>query len=144
MTQDFDSVFSEFQRSFGELLAPFQPRVSPSVSAERPTRSPVVEVLDRGDQYTVTVELPGFSRDMVDVQVNKTGPVLRARKKEQAEDKGRDYFHRERSEIAFEHELSFPDEVDPKKFQETMRHGVLELRVPKKEPKKPAKPVGKN
>jgi HSP20 family protein len=142
MTQDFDSVFSQFQRSFGELLAPFQPRVSPSVSAERPTRSPVVEVLDMGDQYTVTVELPGFSRDMVDVHVRRTGLVLRARKKEQAEDEGRDYFHRERSEIAFEHELSFPDEVDPKKFQETMRNGVLELRIPKREPKKPSEARG--
>src|SRR5467141_1103044 len=133
-----DGVFSEFRRSFDELFAPFQPRTSPSVSEERSTRSPVVEVLDQGDYYTVTVELPGFSRDMVDVQVSRTGLVLRARKKEQTEDKRPDYLHREKADIAFEHELSFPDEVDPKKFQETMRHGILELRVPKREPKKPA------
>jgi len=143
-TQDLDGVFSEFQHSFDELLAPFQPRTFPSVSEERSTRSPVVELLDRGDYYTVTVELPGFSRDMVDVQVSRTGLVLRARKKKQTEDKLPDYLHREKADIVFEHRLSFPDEVDPKKFEQTMKNGVLELRIPKKEPTKPAKPVGKN
>ena len=92
----------------------------------------------------MTVELPGFSRDMVDVQVSRTGLVLRARKKEQAEDKRPDYLHREKADIVFEHRLSFPDEVDPKKFEQTMKNGVLELRIPKGEPKKPRKPVGKN
>jgi HSP20 family protein len=144
MTQEFDSVFSQFQRSFDELLAPFQPRISPFVSDERSTRSPVVEVVDGGDHYTVTVELPGFSRDMVDVQISKTGLVLRASKKEQTEDKRRDYLHRERSDIAFEHRLSFSEEVNPKKVEQTMKNGVLELRIPKREPKKPEKPVGKN
>ena len=144
MTQDLGGVFSEFQRSFDELFAPFQPRTSPSVTGERSTRSTVVEVLDRGDYYTVTVELPGFSRDMVDVQVSGTGLVLRARKKEQTEYKRPDYLNREKADVVFEHRLSFPDEVDPKKFEETMRNGVLELRIPKREPAKPRKPVGKN
>jgi HSP20 family protein len=144
ITQDFESVFSQFQRSFDELLAPLQPRTSPSVSDERSTLSPVVEVLDRGDHYTVTVELPGFSRDMVDVQVSRTGLVLRARKKEQTEDKRQDYHRSERSDLVFEHQLSFPGEVEPKKYEQTMKNGVLELRIPKREPTKPSEPVGKN
>jgi HSP20 family protein len=139
MTGDFDSIFDRFQSSISELLAPLQPRGSPSVSDERSTRSPVVEILDQGDHYTVTMELPGFSRDMVDIQVSKTGLVLRARKKEATEDKRADYLRRERSDYEFEHRLSFPEEVDPKKLEETMKNGILELRIPKREPSKPEK-----
>ena len=148
MTQDLGGVFSEFQRSFDELFAPFQPRTSPSVTGERSTRSTVVEVLDRGDYYTVTVELPGFSRDMVDVQVSGTGLVLRARKKEQTEYKRPDYLNREKADVVFEHlnevEMHSIQTSGNCKFEETMRNGVLELRIPKREPAKPRKPVGKN
>jgi HSP20 family protein len=142
ITQDFDSVFSQFQRSFDEVLAPLQPRTSPSVSDERSARSPVVEVLDQGDHYTVTAELPGFSRDMVDVRVSKTGLMVRARKKEQSEDKRGDSIQRERSDYAFEERVSFPAEVDPKKLAESMKNGVLELKIPKRESPKSEKKTG--
>jgi HSP20 family protein len=65
--------------------------------------------------------------------------VLRARKKEATEDKRADYLRRERSDYEFEHRLSFPEEVDPKKLEETMKNGILELRIPKREPSKPEK-----
>ena len=133
MTDEFDNLFERFTRPFSELLAPSMPRLFPSVSDERSARSPVVEILDQGDHYSVTAELPGFSRDMVDVEVSKTGLVLRARRKEESEDKRRDYLHREASDYAFEQRVSFPEPVDPKKIVESMRNGVLELRISKRE-----------
>jgi HSP20 family protein len=142
LTTEIDRVFEQFTRPFDELFAPSRPRLSPSVSGERSARSPIVEVLDQGDHYTVTAELPGFSRDMVDVRVSKTGLMVRARKKEQSEDKRGDSIQRERSDYAFEERVSFPAEVDPKKLAESMKNGVLELKIPKRESPKSEKKTG--
>jgi HSP20 family protein len=127
LTSTFDSMFSDLDKSFDRLLAPLLPQ-----NASR--------------HDLVTAELPGFTRDMVQLQVTRKGLVLRARRKEETEDKGRDYIHRERSHTTFERRISFPVEVSPDKVQESMKNGVLEIRIPKREPKleKKAVAVGKN
>jgi HSP20 family protein len=140
-------MFSDLDKSFDRLLAPLLPQTASRHDLETTsTRSFLVDTLDRGDHYLVTAELPGFTRDMVQLQVTRKGLVLRARRKEETEDKGRDYIHRERSHTTFERRISFPVEVSPDKVQESMKNGVLEIRIPKREPKleKKAVAVGKN
>jgi HSP20 family protein len=136
LTSTFDSMFSDLDRSLDRLFTPLLPQTASRHDLEAAsTRSFLVDTLDRGDHYLVTVELPGFTRDMVQLQVTRKGLVLRARRKAATEDKGRDYVQREKSHAAFEHHISFPVEVSPDKVQESMKNGVLEIRIPKREPK---------
>jgi HSP20 family protein len=126
-----DKTFDEFKRSFDELLAPFQ-----GFSTEdNGSRAPFVDVLDQGDHYTVTAELPGFSKEQVDIQVNKTGLVLKAEKKMDQEDKEASGVRRQSSRASFETSIAFPDEVVPNKVESSMKNGVLELSIPKREPR---------
>ncbi|MEM2107698.1 MAG: Hsp20/alpha crystallin family protein [Candidatus Bathyarchaeia archaeon] len=136
ISQQLDRLFEEFHRSFNDMLRPFFP-IGPIIAEETalPMRYAAVDLIDNGDSYTVTAELPGFSKDMVDVQVTKDGVTIRAERKEEKEEKRRNYVHRERAYSSMQRYIAFPEEVIPAKAEGSMKDGVLELRVPKKEPK---------
>jgi HSP20 family protein len=134
----FDQMFDQFRRSFDDLMSPFYPftgvaTVTPL--SQLPIRSSIVDLVDEGDQYTIYAELPGFSKDQVDVKVNKDGLVIRAEQKAETEEKKKNYLHRERAYSAFERVIEFPEEVNPQKVDGTMKDGILQLTIPKKEPK---------
>ena len=65
---------------------------------------------------------------------------IRAKKEVEKEDKKKNYLHRERAYSSFKRAVSFPEEVDPAKAEGKMNNGILELRIPKKEPKPETKP----
>ena len=95
----------------------------------------MVDLIDEGDRYLVHAELPGFSKDQVDVQINKDGLLIRAETKSDTEKKeGRRYLHRERAYSAFERVIEFPEEINPQKVEGSMKDGVLQLTISKKEP----------
>jgi HSP20 family protein len=64
---------------------------------------------------------------------------VQAKKEMEKEEKKKNYLHRERAYSAFERSVSFLEEVDPAKAEGTMKEGVLELKVSKKEPRPEAK-----
>jgi|SRR5579875_396149 HSP20 family protein len=139
LSTGFDNIFEQFRRSIDELMAPFYPftgLISPVTApiTQLPTRASVVDLLDEGDHYVVTAELPGFSKDQVDVQVNKYGLIIRAQRSAENEQKDKNYLYRERAYSAFERTIDFPEEVLPQKVEGTMKDGILRLQIPKKEP----------
>jgi HSP20 family protein len=134
---DLDTFFDQFRESFDDLMEPFLP-VGPLTSTlmtEMPIRYPAVDLADNGDHYTVTAELPGFAKESVDIQMNRDELQIRAHKKVETEEKKRNYMHRERAYSAFERTIAFPEEVIPAKCEAEMKDGIIELTIPKREPK---------
>ena len=135
LERDFDSIFDDFRKSFDVLMRPYFPLEMKALDPALYVRYAPVDVIDEGNHYIVHVELPGFSRENVEVQINSDGMSVRAKKEMEKEDKKKNYLHRERAYSAFERSVTFPEEVDPEKAEGEMKEGVLELRVSKKEPK---------
>ncbi|XES77608.1 MAG: Hsp20/alpha crystallin family protein [Candidatus Bathyarchaeia archaeon] len=141
LARGIDDMFSEFRRSFDDLMKPFFSfPVEMEQWMELPARYAQVDLVDNGESYTVTAELPGFNKDQVDVQINKDGVAIRAECREENENKRKNYLHRERAYSSMQRFIAFPEEVTPDKVEGTMKEGVLELKVPKKEPKPEEKP----
>jgi len=133
----FDTIFDDFRRSFDDLMAPFLPMRTylPSTLGTIPVRAPLVDVIEEGNQYVIKTELPGFSKEDVDIEVNKDLLTLKAEKKSEEEEKSQNYLHRERYYTSCQRAVNFPQEVDPSKVEGTMENGVLVVKVPKKESK---------
>lgn len=141
LTKEIDSMFDEFRRSFDDFPQPFFPLTTDLEQAMTlPTRYPSVDLADNGDAYTVTAELPGFNKENIDVQVNNDGLSIMAENKEEKEEKHKNYLHRERAYSSMQRFVAFPEEVIPSKVEGEMKNGVLELKIPKKEPKQKEKP----
>jgi HSP20 family protein len=137
LARDLDTIFDQFRKSFDDLMTPFLP-LTPFTSmlmTETSIRYPAVDLVDNGDHYTVTAELPGFTKESVDIQINKDELQIKAQKEDQTEEKRKNYMHRERAYSALERTITFPEEVVPSKCEGEMKDGVLELKIPKREPK---------
>src|SRR6266550_2329175 len=78
---------------------------------------------------------------LVDLTVTSDGIEIRAESKRSREENEKDYFYSERTYQAFQRVLSFPEEVKADLASATLKDGILEVRIPKKEPTPEKKPV---
>ncbi len=125
LAREVDSMFKQFRRSFEDLLSPLLPTTASTLtsSPELQIRHPPVDLVDHGDHYTIWAELLGFSKDMVDVQVNKDVIEISAERKRESEAKVKDYLHRERAYSALQRTITFPEEIVPEKVEGTRKMG---------------------
>jgi HSP20 family protein len=138
--RDVDAIFDDFRHSFDVMMRPYFPFGTRMQEFSMfPVRYAPLDLIDEGPHYSIHAELPGFTKDDVDVQINSDGMSIRAKKETEKEEKKKNYLHRERAYSAFERMVSFPEEVDPGKAEGKMNNGILELKIPKKEPKPEAK-----
>jgi HSP20 family protein len=139
--RDIDAIFDDFRKSFDIMMRPYFPfETRMQEFGMLPIRYAPLDLIDEGTHYSIHAELPGFTKENVDVQINSDGMSIRAKKETEKEDKKKNYLHRERAYSAFERSVSFPEEVDPAKAEGKMNNGILELKIPKKEPRPEAKP----
>jgi len=94
---------------------------------------PPVEILQRGDQLVICVDLPGISRESVDVEIQRDRVIVQGERREEPQPADTPGFRRsERSYGPFHRTVPLPEGVDPDSAQAAMRDGVLEitLRMP--------------
>jgi HSP20 family protein len=96
-----------------------------------------VDVYETNDDVVVKASLPGVKPDDIDISVTGQLLTLKAEAREEHEDKGRNWYRRERSTGTYLRQFTLPTEVDAEKAQANFEHGVLELRLPKAESMKP-------
>lgn len=103
-----------------------------------------VDVVEEGDQYLVSAELPGFSESEVDVTLNESLLVISASKKEEepstgaeAEDFKVKYLLRERAEGRYKRSFSLPKDADREAITASLKDGILNLSIGKKPEAKP-------
>lgn len=136
---EMDRWFDSFRRNFeGRLWGGPLARWSDD---DGRVRQPAVDVIDQGSEFVVRAELPGVSKEDVDLTVSPEGIEIRAQTNRSREEKDRSYYYQERTYQAFQRALTFPAEVKADLAAASLRDGVLEVRVPKKEPTPEAKPV---
>ena len=87
LRQEMNSVFDNFLRGFE--LEPFAGRFS--------AFSPSVDVKETDREIKVSAELPGMNDKDIDVSLTKDSLTIKGEKKEEKEDKGKNYYRMERS-----------------------------------------------
>lgn len=120
-----------FDRLFDDTLAHvFAPRAQ---SAESAARSPALDVSETDSTYTVTVDLPGVSKEDVKVSVDGRVVTLEAQAQPAQETKeGERVVYRERSAVSYSRSVTLPVEVDEAASQAKLDNGVLTLTLAKK------------
>ena len=107
-------------------------------SASSRTWSPVVDILETDTDLVVRAELPGMTRDEIDVEV--TSELLSIRGERKADEESKDKCIRiERPHGPFQRSFTIGVPVQPDKVKASYRDGLLEIVVPKAEEVKPKK-----
>ncbi len=124
------SVFDEMDRMFEEMRKGLRPGWYPFPGrGER--RVPVTDVKDLGDRYVIESELPGMTKDEVQIELYRDSIEIRAKKEEEKEEKGEGYVRSERGYLSFYRRLPLPEDTDAEKIEARMEDGVLKVTIPK-------------
>jgi len=133
--QSFNDLLDAFRDEFGGYLwDPYRGFEWP-VEYELPMRIPYVDVIDSGNEYVVKAELPGLKKENVQIELASNELSLTARSNVEAEEKGKTYLHRERAFSTFRRRIGFGERIDIEKASANMAEGILEIKLPKLEPK---------
>jgi len=126
MSRWFDAFRRDFEDRFWGPVWPTETRLR--------VRRPLVDLADMGREFVVRAELPGVNKEDLDIRVAQDGIELKAETSQEKEETEKDYYFRERSYSSFHRTLAFPEEVLADQAEAKLKDGVLEVRVPKKEP----------
>ena len=131
------TVQNEMNRLFNTMFdQPGQPRRG---NGTAPRWVPAMDLIESDDHYVLRADLPGLSQEDVNIELESN--VLTVSGERKADDELRDegYYRVERAFGAFARSLTLPEGVDPDAIQANFDRGVLEIRIPKPEERKPRK-----
>jgi HSP20 family protein len=100
---------------------------------------PAMDLAETADHFVLRADLPGMSEEDVNIEVEERVLTISGeRKSEYTENK--DGYHRvERAFGSFSRSLTLPEGVDAEAVSASFDRGVLEVRIPKPEQRKPRK-----
>ena len=98
---------------------------------------PSMDLVETDEHFVLRADLPGLSEQDVSIELDDNVLTVSGERKVEQEEK-REGFHRvERSFGRFRRSLKLPDGVDADAIAATFDKGVLEIRIPKPEARKP-------
>lgn len=100
----------------------------PSTGARGPY--PHINVFQDNHDYIVVAEMPGVSRETIDIEVLRNRLRIKGAKRVDFPD-GASVHRRERQSGAFDRTVTLPFEVDADRVQAEFRNGVLALVLPR-------------
>jgi HSP20 family protein len=101
---------------------------------------PAVDMYEGKAAFTLKAELPGFSKDDVQLEIKDNVLTLTGERKRESDEKAAQYHRVERAYGAFRRSFRLPALVNADKAEATFKDGLLELTLPKAEEAKP-KPI---
>lgn len=117
---EMETLFDSFMRSFD--LEPFESRLA---------FNPKVDITESDKEIRVSAELPGMDEKNIDISLGKDSLTIKGEKKQEQEEKGKDYYRMERSYGSFSRVIPLPEEIDSAKVDAHFRKGVLTVVLPK-------------
>ena len=111
--------------------------LAPAGSDEiHPVRRPVSDVYETGDSLVFTMELPGFDKSEIGVNVNSDYLEVKGERKAH-EKEDRTYRQVQRWHGRFQRSFRLPQGLDREKVSAELKNGVLSISIPKLKPAKP-------
>jgi HSP20 family protein len=116
-----ERVFEDFSRDFGWGPPP----------AAATAVAPRIDVSETDTEIKIEAEMPGIEEKDVELVLSNGRLTIKGEKKQEKEEKKKDYHVVERSYGSFARSISLPFEADPGQVKASFVKGVLTVTVPK-------------
>jgi HSP20 family protein len=121
-----DEFFSDFFNRSGWSVPARSLSVAPAVRAR-------TDVIDKGDKYAVSVDLPGMRKEDIQVSIDGARISISAEDKSERQVKDGDkVLHTERTATSYARSFELPAEVTEEGADASFENGVLQLTLPKR------------
>jgi HSP20 family protein len=96
-----------------------------------------MDLVESGDELVLRADLPGMTEDDVSIEIKDNVLTISGERRSENEEKGESFYRAERAFGSFSRSLTLPEGVSPDAVKASFDKGVLEVRVPKPEERKP-------
>jgi HSP20 family protein len=100
---------------------------------------PAMDLVETESDFVLRADLPGLSDQDVSIELEANVLTVSGERKTEHEDRREGYYRVERASGTFSRSLTLPEGVNPDAVRASFANGVLEVRVPKPEQRKPRK-----
>jgi HSP20 family protein len=133
LRREVDRLFDDFgvgswRSPFGRTAFDLQPFWRGEVGWGK---APAVDIAENEKAYEITAELPGMDESNIDVKFSDGTLTIKGEKKDEKEEKKKDYYLSERRYGSFQRSFGVPDGVDTDKIEAQFKNGVLTVTLPK-------------
>ncbi|MFQ5846876.1 MAG: Hsp20/alpha crystallin family protein [Candidatus Methylomirabilales bacterium] len=132
--QDLVSLQDRMNRFFEQTMARSRGDREGVVAG---TWAPAVDIYETADSVVLKAELPGLTKDDIDMQVRDNILTLKGERRLEKEVKEENYLRVERAYGNFQRAFTIPAAVQADKIRAVFKDGILEVNIPKAEEAKP-------
>jgi len=122
--------YDRYERALRRAFDPFDDFFMKPLTTLSNEGSFNMDVEDADDRYVITAELPGVSKDQVDVELNEGRLSISVDKKETEEQKSKNYIHKETTEWQASRGVYLKDAATTG-LTAKLDGGVLTVNIPK-------------
>jgi HSP20 family protein len=133
--RELASIQNEMNRLFGTAFE----GPAPANGATLRRWMPAMDLIETDDQFVLRADLPGLAEEDVNLEVEDNVLTVSGERKAEHETTKEGYHRVERAFGAFSRSLTLPEGVDAEAVSARFDRGVLEIRIPKPEQRKPRK-----
>jgi HSP20 family protein len=126
MDQLFDNFFSGFGLSPSGAQGPFAGALTDRLL------KPTLDIGANDKEYAISIEVPGVEQKDIKIEIADNTLTIRGEKKQEKEEKEKNYYRMERSYGAFQRVLSLPEDADQDSIKAKFKNGVLNITMPRK------------
>jgi HSP20 family protein len=131
--RELGTLQNEMNRLFNTVFdAP-----SPSTAGALRRWMPPMDLVETDDHFVLRADLPGMSEDDVKIEFEDGTLTVSGERKAEHESTTGGFYRIERAFGSFSRSLTLPQGVDPEAVSAGFDRGVLEVRIPKPEERKP-------
>jgi HSP20 family protein len=132
-SEEMDRLFEDFGFGHGWLAPGFERSLDRLGTLAGRGWTPQVEVLERNNRLIIRADLPGMTKDDIDVDIDQNSLVLRGERKSGHEENEEGYYRSERSYGSFYRRIPLPTGINAEDATAEFRNGVLEISMPASE-----------
>ena len=117
----------------------FEPSAGGNGGAVMRRWSPAMDLVETDDHYVLRADLPGVSEGDVKIELDDNVLTVSGERKSAHQETKDGYYRVERTYGSFSRMLTLPEGVDAESISAHFDRGVLEVKIPKPEQRKPRK-----
>ena len=134
----FDELFDNFRKDmedafFAPFINPMGSRI-PRVMDSIERRTPLCDIIDKGNKYMISLEVPGIQKDKIEVKATNEYITIAGAEEEKNEKEEGNYVLNERAYRSFFRKIPFPENIVPTKVDAIVDNGILKIELPKQKP----------
>lgn len=131
LQQEMDQLLDSFFKGFG--YSPFRTGSLFTSSLTDELLKPTLDIGATDKEYAISIEVPGVDQKDIKLDIVNNTMTISGEKKQEKEEKEKNYYRMERAYGSFQRVLSLPEDADQDKVAAHFKNGVLTITIARKE-----------